>query len=74
MMASRLSRFMAARKIRITRLATASGRHRYFLARLVHGVAQPTALTIKALVKGARKVTNDPSIQANDLFPLDDDD
>jgi transcriptional regulator with XRE-family HTH domain len=73
MMPSRLGRFMTTRRITIARFARASGRNRQYLARLVQGTAQPTASTIKALVIGARIVTNDPSIRANELFPLDDD-
>ena len=72
-MTSRLLRFMESREIRITHLASASGRHRHYLFYLMRGAAQPTAATIKAVVNGARIVTNDSSVRANDLFPLDDD-
>ncbi len=64
---------MTARQIRISHLTRASGLSRHFILRLEQGLAQPSVPTIKALVDGARIVTNDPSIKANDLFPLDDD-
>jgi hypothetical protein len=42
--------------------------------RVRFGDAEPTAKSIRRFVTAARLLTNDPSIKANDLFPLDDDD
>jgi hypothetical protein len=38
------------------------------------GKATPMLSSIRKLVKGVRKVARDPTVTANDLFPLDDDD
>ena len=71
---TRLERFVRARGLFPARIARASqiSRNRLILYRT--GEASPTLPTIRRLVRGVRKVTKDPAVTANDLFPLDDDD
>jgi hypothetical protein len=37
------------------------------------GESSPMLSSIRKLVRGMREVTGDPTLRANDLFPLDDD-
>jgi hypothetical protein len=56
------------------KFARATGYSRQQVQRVRFGDAEPTAKAIPRFVKAARLLTNDPSITANDMFPLDDDD
>lgn len=71
---TRLDRFLKARKIPRMKFAKATGYSKQQVQRVRFGDAEPTAKSIPRFVKAARLLTNDPSIKANDLFPLDDDD
>ena len=71
---TRLDRFLAAREIPKLRFARATGYSRQQVQRVRFGDAEPTAQSIRRFVKAARLLANDPTITANDLFPLDDDD
>jgi hypothetical protein len=71
---TRLDRFLTARRIARVRFARATGYSKQQVQRVRFGDAEPTAKSIPRFVKAARLLTNDPSIKANDLFPLDDDD
>jgi hypothetical protein len=71
--ATRLEHFLRSRDISIAELVEASGvcRQRLLLWRV--GKVSPLLSSIRKLVKGARHITRDPKVTANDLFPLDDD-
>jgi hypothetical protein len=56
---------------RVTKIAEIA-RDRLLLYRI--GAASPTLSTIRRLVRGFRALTRNPTITANDLFALDDDD
>ena len=71
---TRLDRFLAARGIGIGRFAKEAGLSRQWLQRVRFGDSEPTAVTIPRFVGAARLLAKDGSINANDLFPLDDDD
>ena len=71
---TRLDRFLAAKKIGRLAFAKATGYSSQQVRRVRFGEAEPTAKAVPRYVKAARLLTNDPSIKANDLFPLDDDD
>ncbi len=71
---TRLDRFLAARRIARVKYAKATGYSKQQVQRVRFGDAEPTAKSIPRFVKAARLLTGDPSIKANDLFPLDDDD
>lgn len=71
---TRLDRFLTARHIARVRFAKATGYSKQQVQRVRFGDAEPTARAISRFVKAARLLTKDPSIKANDLFPLDDDD
>jgi transcriptional regulator with XRE-family HTH domain len=70
---TRLDRFLIAKKIPRMKFARATGYSKQQVQRVRFGDAEPTANTIARFVKAARLLTNDSSIKANDLFPLDDD-
>jgi hypothetical protein len=71
---TRLDRFLTARRIGRVKYAAATGYSKQQVQRVRFGDAEPTAKSIPRFVKAARVLTNDHSIRANDLFPLDDDD
>jgi len=71
---TRLDRFLTVRGIGKLKFAKATGYSRQQVQRVRFGDAEPTAEAIPRYVKAARLLTNNPSIKANDLFPLDDDD
>jgi hypothetical protein len=71
---TRLDRFLTSRTIARVRFAKATGYSKQQVQRVRFGDAEPTAKAISGFVKAARLLTNDASIRANDLFPLDDDD
>lgn len=71
---TRLERFLTAREIDPTTFAKELGCSRQWLQRLRFGDAEPTAKSIPHVVRAARRLLGDPSITANDLFALDDDD
>lgn len=71
---TRLDRFLAAKEIGRLAFAKATGYSSQQVRRVRFGEAEPTAKAVPRYVKAARILTNDPSIKANDLFPLDDDD
>lgn len=71
---TRLDRFLTARRIARVRFAKATGYSMQQVQRVRFGDAEPTAKSIPRFVKAARLLANDPSVTANDLFPLDDDD
>jgi len=72
--ATRLDRLLAARGIKRTRFAEETGYSKQYVQRVRFGDSELTAKAIRCFVKAARTLANDPSITANDLFPLDDDD
>ena len=69
---TRLEKFIRARSLRPAQMGKASGVHRARLQIWRSGAASPTLSSIRKLVRGIRKLTNDLQITANDLFPLDD--
>jgi transcriptional regulator with XRE-family HTH domain len=71
---TRLDRFLNARGIGKLRFAKATGYSKQQVQHVRFGDAEPTAEAIPRYVRAARLLTNDDSIKANDLFPLDDDD
>ena len=71
---TRLDRFLATKKIGRLAFARATGYSEQQVRRVRYGEQEVTAKGIPRYVKAARLLTNDPSIKANDLFPLDDDD
>jgi len=71
---TRLERFLVARGIDRARFSKETGYSRQWVQHVRFGDAEPTARSIPQFVKAARLVANDPTITANDLFPLDDDD
>lgn len=70
---TRLERFIVARGLRPARVGRACGVCRARLQLWRIGKAWPMLSSIRKLVRGMRLVTNDPTVTANDLFPLDDD-
>lgn len=70
---TRLEEFIRAQNLTPARVGRASGVHRARLQIWRRGAASPTLSSIRKLVQGMRKLTNDLQITANDLFPLDDD-
>lgn len=70
---TKLERFIRSRRLSLAEVVRASDvcRSRLLLWRV--GNVSPMLSSIRKLVKGVRKVTNDPTVTANDLFPLDDD-
>ncbi len=71
---TRLDRFLTARGVAKVTYARATGYSKQQVQRVRFGDAEPTAKSITRFVKAARLLTDDPSVKANDLFPLDDDD
>jgi hypothetical protein len=71
---TRLDRFLTVRAIEKTSFAKETGCSRQWVQRVRFGDAEPTAKSIPRFVRAARLLASDPSITANDLFPLDDDD
>lgn len=71
---TRLDRFLTARGIDRRRFVKETGYSRQWVKSVRFGDAEPTAKSIPAFVRAARLLTNDHSISANDLFPLDDED
>jgi predicted transcriptional regulator len=71
--ATKLDRFIRSRRLSLAEVVRASDvcRSRLLLWRV--GKVSPMLSSIRKLVKGVRKVTNDPAVTANDLFSLDDD-
>jgi hypothetical protein len=71
---TRLERAIRAYELFPGRIANASGTARDRLQLYRIGAASPTLSTIRRLVRGFRALTRNPTITANDLFALDDDD
>jgi transcriptional regulator with XRE-family HTH domain len=71
--ATRLEKFIRARNLTPAQVGRASCVHRARLQIWRRGAASPTLSSIRKLVQGMRKLTDDLQITANDLFPLDDD-
>ena len=71
---TRLERFIRARELFPSHISKACGLARNRLLLYRTDGASPTLPIIRRLVRGLRKLTKDPTICANDLFPLDDDD
>jgi hypothetical protein len=70
---TRLERFIVAHGLLPARVGRACGVCRTRLQSWRIGKAWPMLSSIRKLVRGMRLVTNDPTVTANDLFPLDDD-
>lgn len=71
--ATRLERFIRSRRLSLAEVVRASGVSRSRLLLWRAGRVSPMLSSIRKLVKGVRNVTRDPTVTANDLFPLDDD-
>jgi transcriptional regulator with XRE-family HTH domain len=73
MATTRLERFIHARGLLPAHVARASGVARSRLQLWRSGKSSPMLTTVRKLVQGMREMTGDPTVKANDLFPLDDD-
>lgn len=71
---TRLERFIRARDLFPGQVAEACAVPRTRLQLWRAGKVSPTLTSMRKLVRGLRELTADPTITANDLFPLDDDD
>lgn len=71
---TRLEHFIRARGLFPAHIARASDVCRSRLQLWRSGKSSPMLTSIRKLVQGMRAVTDDPAVEANDLFPLDDDD
>lgn len=70
--ATKLERFIRARQLFPSDVATASNVCRQRLQAWRYDEASPMLSSIRRLVRGMREVTGDSKIKAHDLFPLDD--
>jgi hypothetical protein len=70
---TRLERFICSRGLSPAKVAKASDICRTRLQVWRIGKAWPMLSSIRKLLRGIRNLTNDPTVTANDLFPLDDD-
>ena len=71
---TRLERFIRTRGLFPSDVGRASHLCRQRLQLWRYGEASPMLSSIRKLLQGMREVTRDPTLRANDLFPLDDDD
>ena len=69
---TKLEHFIRARGLFPSEVAMASGVCRQRLQAWRYAKASPMLSSIRKLVRGMRNVSGDPTINANDLFPLDD--
>jgi hypothetical protein len=71
---TRLERFIRSRGLYPAQVGRASHvcRQRLHLWRI--GKAWPTLSSLRRLVRGIRELTDNPNVNANDLFPLDEND
>ncbi len=70
---TRLERFIRARGLFPSQVCEASNVCRQRLQLWCIGGASPMLSSIRKIVQGMRKVTDDVTVSANDLFALDDD-
>ena len=70
---TRLERFIRVRGLFPSQVSEASHVCRQRLQVWCIGKASPMLSSIRKLVRGMREVTHDPTVRANDLFALDDD-
>ena len=71
---TRLERYIRARRLRIREVEKTTGINRNVMLRYRRGEASPTLPTIRRILEGLRRLSGNPGLKTNDLFPLDDDD